>query len=123
MGIDAALADQFQLRQPLQKGVADLRAFADQHQGFGVAQPLRQHVDLLDMIVPDLDVISVKLAEAIEGAQRVEVIIEDRYLHGCASLTGAASISPPAIRRRTSASRSAESRRRRRARHSRARAE
>src|SRR5256885_14400139 len=106
MGIDAALADQLQLWQPLQQGIADLRAFADQHQNFGVAQPFRQHADVLDMIVPDLEVISAELAETIEGAQRVEIIIEDRYLHGCVSLTGAASTSPPAIRRRTSASRS-----------------
>ena len=38
--IDAALADQPQLRQLLQQRRADLRALADEHQRLGVAQPL-----------------------------------------------------------------------------------
>src|SRR5215216_2748309 len=88
MRIDAALADQLQLRQTLQQGVADLRPLADQHQSFGDAQPFRQHIHVLDMIVPDRDVMFVELAETIEGAQRVEIIVEDRYLHGCASPAG-----------------------------------
>ena len=64
MRIDAALADQPQLRQPLQQRRADLRALADQHQRLGVAQPLRQRVDVLDVIVPDRDVVAGELAEA-----------------------------------------------------------
>ena len=76
-GIDAALADQLQFRQPLQQRGANLRALADQHQRFGVAQALGQHVDVLDAIVPDLDVVARELAEAIEGAQRVENLVED----------------------------------------------
>jgi len=81
VGIDAALADQFQFRQALQQGFANLRPLADQHQRFGVAQPLRQLVDVLNMIVPDRDVMSCQLAEAFETAHRVEIIIEDGNLH------------------------------------------
>ena len=79
--IDAALADQLQLRQPLQQRRADLRALADQHQRFGVAQPLGERIDVLDVIVPDRDVVSRELAEAVEGAQRVEIVVEDGNLH------------------------------------------
>ena len=78
---DAALADQFQFRQPLQKRRAYLRALADQHQRLGILQAFRQHIDVLDVIVPDGDVVSRQLAEAVEGAHRVEIIVEDRDLH------------------------------------------
>src|SRR5262249_36217817 len=81
MRIATALADQLPFWQPLQQRRPYLRALADQHQRFGVAQPLRQHVDVLDMIVPDGDVMSGELAEALEAAQRVEIIVEDRDLH------------------------------------------
>src|ERR1700730_534107 len=82
MRIDAALADQLKLRQSLQQRCADLRPLADQDQGFGVAQSLRQLVDILDVIVPDRDVMSGKLLEAVERAQGVEIIVEDGNLHG-----------------------------------------
>ena len=78
---DAALADQLQLRQPLQQRRADLRALADQHQRLGVAQPLGELVDVLDVIVPDRDVMAGELAEAIQRPQRVEIIVEDGDLH------------------------------------------
>ena len=78
---DAALADQFQFRQPLQQRRADLRALADQHQRLGILQALRQHIDILDVIVPDRDVVPGEFFETIEGAHRVEIIVEDRDLH------------------------------------------
>src|SRR5258708_2403874 len=81
MGIDAALADQLQLWQPFQQGRADLRALADQHQRLGVAQALGEPVDVLDMVVPDRHLVPGKLAEAIERAERVEIIVEDGDLH------------------------------------------
>ncbi len=81
MRIDAALADQLQLWQSLQQRRADLRALADQHQRFGVAQPLRQHVDVLDVIVPDRHVVAVELPEAVERPDRVEIVVEDGDLH------------------------------------------
>src|SRR3954451_1740761 len=81
MRIDAALADQFQFRQSLQQGLANLRSLADQHQRFGIAQAFRQRIDVLDVIVPDRDVEPGELAEAVEGAHRVEIIVEDRDFH------------------------------------------
>ena len=44
-------------------------------------QALRQHIDVLDVIVPDRDVVAGELAEAVERAHRVEIIVEDRDLH------------------------------------------
>ena len=44
MRVDAALADQAQLGQALEQRRADLGALADQHQHFGVAQPLGERV-------------------------------------------------------------------------------
>ena len=38
--IDAALADELELRQALEQRRADRRALADQHQRLGVLQPL-----------------------------------------------------------------------------------
>ena len=81
MGIDAALADQFEIRQALQQRGADLRSLADQHQRFGIAQPFRQHIDVLDVIVPNLDVMPHELLETVEGAYGVEIIIEHGDLH------------------------------------------
>jgi hypothetical protein len=37
---------------------------ADQHQYFGSAQPLGERVGILDVIVPDGDVVALELGEA-----------------------------------------------------------
>ena len=68
-------------------GVAYLRTLADQHQRLGIAQPFRQCIDILDVVVPDGDVVSGQLAEAVEGAHRVEIIVEDRDLHDAPPLS------------------------------------
>ncbi len=79
--IDAALADQLELGQALEQRRADLGPLADQHQRFGIAQPFRQRVNVLHMVVPDGNVLSRELAEAGQGAQRVVVIVEDGDFH------------------------------------------
>ena len=83
--IDAALADQPQARQPLEQRRADLRPLADQHQRLGLAQPLGQHIDVLDVVVPDRDLVAGQLLEAAQRAQRVVVVIEDGDFHGWAT--------------------------------------
>ena len=85
MRIDAALADQLQLRQLLQQRRADLGALADQHQRLGILQPFRQRVGVLDVIVEDGDVVALELGEARQRPQRVEVIVEDGDLHAACS--------------------------------------
>jgi hypothetical protein len=79
--IDAALADQPQLVEALEQRRADLRALANQHERLGVAQPLRELVDVLDVVVPDRHVVAGELLEALERAQRVVVVVEDRDFH------------------------------------------
>jgi hypothetical protein len=82
MRIDAALADQAQFRQPLQQGLADLRALADQHQDLGLGQAPGQPVDILQVVVPDRDLVPGELGKTPEGTQRVEIVVEDADLHG-----------------------------------------
>ena len=69
--IDAALADQPQLGQPLEQRRADLRALADQHQRLGVVQALGQRVDVLDVVVPDRDVVARELARSSASVRSV----------------------------------------------------
>ena len=79
--VDAALADQPELRQSAEEWRADLGALANEHERFGLAQSLRERVDILDVIVPDLDVVPRQRREAVERAQRVVVVVEDGDLH------------------------------------------
>src|SRR6185437_15224402 len=76
MRIDAALADEAEIGQALEQGRADLRPLADQHQRLGIAQAPRQRFNVLDVIVPDGDVVPVELGEAGQRAQRVEIVVE-----------------------------------------------
>ena len=79
--VDAALTDEAELRQSTQEWRADLSALANQHERFGLAQALGERVDVLDVIVPNLDVVPRQLREAFERAQRVLVVVEDRDPH------------------------------------------
>src|SRR5262249_60117277 len=80
VGIDAALTDEAQLAQSMKERRADLGPLAYQHQRFGVPQPAGQHIDVLDMVVPDLDHVARQLLEAVERAKSVMVVVENRDL-------------------------------------------
>ncbi len=82
VGIDAALADELELRQPVEQRRTDLGALADQHQRFGVAQPLRQDFIVLHMVGPDRDVVAGELAEGGKRAHGVVIVVEDGDFHG-----------------------------------------
>jgi hypothetical protein len=81
VGIDAALADQLQPGQAFEQGRANLGPLADQHQRLGIPKPFRQHINVLDVIVPDMDVVPSEFLETIEGAYGVEIIVENGNLH------------------------------------------
>jgi hypothetical protein len=66
--VDAALADKPELRQSTEQRRADLGALANQHQRVGLAQSLGERVDVLDVIVPHLDIVAQQLREAVERA-------------------------------------------------------
>ncbi len=80
--IDAALADELEPGQALEQGGADLGALADQHQGLGVFQARGQRIGVLDVVVPDRDFMAGQLAESIQSAQRVVIVVQYGYFHG-----------------------------------------
>src|SRR5258706_15780472 len=79
---DAALADEPERGEALQQWRADLGALADQHQRLGVFQACGQRIGVLDVIVPDGDLVAGELAEGIQRAQRVVIVVEYGYFHG-----------------------------------------
>lgn len=81
MGVDAPLTDQSKLGQPLEQRRADRRPLPDQHERLAVTQPLGQHVDILDVIVPHRDLVLREPLEARQPAQRIEPVVEDRDVH------------------------------------------
>src|ERR1700733_5436766 len=81
MRIDAALADELQLGQPLEQRRADLGTLADQHQDFSVGEAFGEPVDVLHMIVPDRDIAALELAEARQRTNGVVVVVEDGDFH------------------------------------------
>ena len=80
--IHAALTDESQHVETFEQRCPDLGSLADEDQDLCVFQALRKCVNLLNVIVPDLDLMALQLPEARERAQRVEVVVEDRDPHG-----------------------------------------
>jgi len=81
MGVDTALGDEFQFWQPRDQGPENFRAFADEHKHFGFAKPFCQRVIALFVIVPHRNVMARQLLKAFEGAQRVEIIVQNGDVH------------------------------------------
>ena len=81
MRVHAALADQAEIGQPLQKRSTDLRAFPDEHQCLAIVQTLSELVDILYVIVEHRYVVAEQLVEAVQRAERVEVVVQDRNPH------------------------------------------
>src|SRR6266542_4631780 len=79
--IDAALADEPQLIEALEQWSSNLRPLADQDQDFGVFQPFRERVEILDAVVPDGDFVACELLKTGKGAQRVVIVVEDGDPH------------------------------------------
>src|SRR5580692_7174497 len=92
--IDAALADQLELRQALQEWRANLRALAEQYQRLGIAQAIGEDVSLLHVIGPDRDIVAVKLVKARQRAQRVVIVVENGNFHRSALVNGSM---PPSL--------------------------
>src|SRR5207344_1361051 len=75
--VDAALADEPELVQSMKQRRADLRPLTYQHKRFRIPQSFGQRIDVLDVIVPDLDLVTCQLFEAVEGAKRVVIIVKN----------------------------------------------
>jgi len=67
--------------QALQERRPDRGAFADQHQRFGVGKASRERIDILDVVVPDGNVMAIELAEARQRTNGVMVVVQDGDFH------------------------------------------
>src|SRR5688572_4238209 len=81
MRVDAALAHDLQLREPLDQRRANRRALADEHERFRVLQALGEDIGVLRVVVPDRDVVAVELPERLQRPYDVLVVVEYRDLH------------------------------------------
>jgi hypothetical protein len=81
VGVHAALADQAEVGEPFEQRAGDGRALADQDERLGVVQPRGEHVEVVGVVVPDRHVLPVEQREAVEGPERVLVVVEDADLH------------------------------------------
>ncbi|MEZ5395068.1 MAG: hypothetical protein R2724_19915 [Bryobacterales bacterium] len=81
VGVDASLADEFQLTEPLEQWGLDLRPFPYENQRFGVLQTVSQLIEILGVVIPDFDVVVFQLLEAGKRAESVVVVIQDGDLH------------------------------------------
>ena len=81
MGIDAALADELQFRQPVEEFPGYLRALPEQHHRIEIAKPFGKSRDILDVVVEDGNVVPCKLRETGQVPQGVEIVVQDRQLH------------------------------------------
>ena len=82
VGVDAALADELEIRQPLEQRALDSGALPDEDERLRTGETRGQHVDGLHVVGEDGDVVPGQLGEAVECAQRVEVVVQDYDLHG-----------------------------------------
>ena len=64
MRIDAALTDQPQFWQLVEQCLPDLRPLPDENQHLGFAQSVGQLPDILNVIIPDRDVVTVQFCVA-----------------------------------------------------------
>src|SRR5215217_6449183 len=92
MRVHAALADQPKLGQLLQECCTDLGSLADKHNDLSVAKPVCKRVYLLNVIVPDRDLVAIELSEGVQGPNRIKVVVQDRDLHGRSARSG---VEPP----------------------------
>jgi hypothetical protein len=77
MRIDAALADQPKPGEPLQEWRPDIGPLSEKHERFRVVEPPRQGISILDMVIPNADLVAVEFLEAFQAPERVVVIIQD----------------------------------------------
>ena len=80
--IHATLTDQPQRAEPFEQWLADLRSLANQYQHLGIRETSGKCVEVLRVIVPHRYRVTVQLAEARERAERIEVVVQNRDLHG-----------------------------------------
>ena len=78
--IHAALADQSELVETVEQRSLDLRPLADENECLSVFEALGKRRDVLQMVIPDFDLMRVQLPETGKGPQCVELVVENRDL-------------------------------------------
>src|SRR5262249_54394294 len=86
--VDADLADDTEVRQPLEQGRPDRRALAQERQRLRVREARGQRIDVLRVVVPDRHTMVGDLPAARERLDGVLIVVEDRDVHGLASECG-----------------------------------
>ena len=81
MRIHAALADEAQVSKAFKQRGGNRCPFTNQDQRFSLSQSFREHLDIVDMIVPDGYVVPIELVEALQRPKGVEIVIQDGDLH------------------------------------------
>jgi hypothetical protein len=81
VGVDASLANQFELGKALQQRPPDLGSLSDEDQGLCLRETPGEHVDLVDVIGEHSDLVIGQLLEAPECPEAVEVVIENGDAH------------------------------------------
>ena len=81
MRVDAALADEFQLRKSVQKILGDRCPFPEQNKALGLCHPISKAGRVGFVIGPDRDVMPGKLFETGQATQRVEPVVKNVNLH------------------------------------------
>ncbi|MCY1372696.1 hypothetical protein D9M69_599230 [compost metagenome] len=81
----AGLRNQFQIGQLGQQRAGKFGALAYQHQRLERRQPRRQLAHAPAGIVEYFDIMAVQQTEAVQAAGGVLVVVENCYLHNCAS--------------------------------------
>ena len=82
MRVDAALTDEPKRVEAYEQRLTDLRTLANQHEHLCVLEARGERIDILRVVVPDRHLVSVEFAKARERSKRVEIVIENRNLHG-----------------------------------------
>ena len=69
-------------------GRRGFRALPDQNDGLGIAETIHQLVDVLGVVVPHRDLMILRLGEAFQCPECVEVVVKDRYPRSLVPLRG-----------------------------------
>jgi len=93
----ATLTNQLQFVQAIKERSTNLGPLTYQHERFGIFQALGQRIHILHMVVPDFNVMAIKLLETCECTQRIVVIVQYRNLHVQSDGAGRFRLSKPAL--------------------------
>ena len=77
MRIDASLTDQLESWKSLEEGASNQRTLANQHQHVCMLQTMGKNFDVLDVIIPNRDIVLREQSKTWQAAQCVEIIIQN----------------------------------------------